>query len=151
MEHLTWDPSARIAQAHWPIILLNALCPGLVSIETHGYLLVGRKRWTELLPLFGPCRMRSHGATTRFWFIRFYQLFDHIDNWISELWIFFLFDEWLQFMRSQEILYRIWGQLTTVRNAFALNLIIATTLKRLSAVAFVIIGIVKVWIFGGQQ
>ena len=28
-------------------------------------------------------------------------------------------------------------------NAFALNLIIATTLKRLSAVAFVIIGIVK--------
>lgn len=54
-------------------------------------------------------------------------------------------------MRSQEILYRIWGQLTTVRNAFALNLIIATTLKRLSAVAFVIIGIVKVWIFGGQQ
>ena len=29
------------------------------------------------------------------------------------------------------------------RNAFCLNLIIATTLKRLSAVAFVIIGIVK--------
>ena len=31
------------------------------------------------------------------------------------------------------------------RNAFCLNLIIATTLKRLSAVAFVIIGIVKVF------
>ncbi len=45
---------------------------------------------------------------------------------------------------------RFW-QLTTARNAFALNLIIATTLKRLSAVAFVIIGIVKVWIFGRRQ
>ena len=34
---------------------------------------------------------------------------------------------------------------SVLRNAFCLNLIIATTLKRLSAVAFVIIGIVKVF------
>ena len=47
---------------------------------------------------------------------------------------------------SMEILWGSQISQRPYRNAFCLNLIIATTLKRLSAVAFVIIGIVKVFV-----
>ena len=46
------------------------------SYQTHGYLWVGRERWTELTEL--PQGFDSSP---------FYQLFDDVDNWISELWI----------------------------------------------------------------
>lgn len=93
---------------------------------------------------------RAHGATTRFWFITFYSFLT-----ISTVESSRIYESLMNGCNSRglKIFLNSFGgnYITTVRNAFALNLIIATTLKRLSAVAFVIIGIVKVWMFGCQQ
>lgn len=101
MEHLIWDPSARIAQAHWPIILLNALCLGRVTIETQSYLRVGRSDQRSFCLFLVHVEWEAtelpqgliHQMLSAFWPFRQLNLREYMNHWwmvkIQEVSIYF--------------------------------------------------------------